>query len=93
MNSNYDKTLLSYVWKAIDQDKNTLRSVALELECGVDEVNKMYVAAKKLFYKKEPKKQPVKEVPKPIKRPPANYSNRSPYGIARPGIDLSLFQN
>lgn len=91
MKVNYDKTMLSYVWKAIDQDKNTLRSVALELECGVDEVNRMYIAAKKLFYKKEPKKQPEKTLQKTIKRPPANYSNKSPYGIARPGNNLSLF--
>lgn len=87
MKVNYDKTMLSYVWKAIDQDKNTLRSVALELECDVDEVNRMYVAAKKLFHKK----QPEKTVQKTIKRPPANYSNKSPYGIARPGNTPTLF--
>ena len=89
MKTNFEKSTLAYVWKAIDEEKQTLRSVSLQLECGVDVVNQMYIAAKKLFYKKYPPKATTKDfTKKTIIRPPAHYSNRSPYGIAQPGINF-----
>ncbi len=93
MPSIYQTETLELVWEAINNDKKPLRQVANELNCDMGLVNRIYQAAHKRFYKKETthtrraearNNKPVGNTP--IQRPPAVYSNRSPYGIARPGI-------
>ena len=88
----YTDETLTIVWQAINNDHKLLRKVAEELSSDMPTINLIYQAAKKRFSKTEILRsagRPVTKNPadiiKKFKRPPAIYSNKSPYGIARPG--------
>lgn len=90
----YSDETLAMIWQAIDTEKKTLRRVATELNTTMQEINKLYAAAYKKFYRKIPVTRKGVSVDtrynnKPaakLQRPTAEYSNTSPYRIARPGL-------
>lgn len=89
----YSNETLTIVWQAINNEQKLLRKVAEELGSDMPTINLIYQAAKKRFSKTKILRsagRPVtKETPVVIQkfqRPPAIYSNKSPYGIARLGI-------
>ncbi len=87
----YSDETLAMIWQAIDTEKKTLRRVANELSTTMQEVNKMYNAAAKRYKhgqkQQTTKPQQYRNTPTvKIQRPPAEYSNTSPYRIARPGL-------
>jgi hypothetical protein len=88
----YTEEVMQLVWQAVTEEQKPLRKIAAELDSDMPTINLIYEAAKKRFHQKqvnEKKRNPIRNKPSIVQktqRPPAIYSNRSPYGIARPGL-------
>ena len=101
---NKKDTDLRFLWDAIHRSKLTNVQICEILKCDQSEYRRLYARAYKKFgyeisekHQKEPvttkkiirlKVESEEEERKPIVRQPAIYSNRSPYGIASPGMNF-----
>lgn len=92
----YTEENLKKVWVAIHELDKRRSEVAEALDISTDEVDNMYEAARKRFSYGAARHQYVKkkfrlptladELPPKFERPKAVYSNRTPMGIASPGL-------
>jgi hypothetical protein len=89
MKKKYDKETLKMIWDMICVEKMMMKEVAALFNITTAQVNEMYQAATRVIGPAPRKNAAIDpDAPKkgPIKRPPALYSNHSPYRIAQPGI-------
>lgn len=73
----YSEATLDLVWKEITVEKRTLKQVAKDLDTTTDVINKIYLAAYKLWGTNTRKnKRGVNDLTPKIERPAAVYTNK-----------------
>jgi phospholipase/lecithinase/hemolysin len=82
----YNEDQLRRVWVAIHDEDQRRSEVAKVHNTSTDEVDKMYEAARKRFGTAAARRIYTGTLPESLKRPSAEYSNKSAYGIASPGL-------